>query len=284
MKMKKMRIAGTGFDGLVGSRIVELCKKNIDFIPLSQSVMDITDRKKTHSMIQSIDFDLFLHMAAYTQVDMAERERKGAWNVNVEGTRNAWDAVHERNKPFLYISTDFVFDGIHFPFFEDSIPHPVSYYGLTKYEGEKIIKNNGMIIRLSYPYRSYFENKTDIVRSIVNALKDKKPMKGIVDQILTFTFIDDIAYAFQYLFSHYSPEIFHIVGRDSMSGYDAIKMIGKVFQLDTSYVDTITYDEFYMGKAQRPKKGIIKSKKNTFYPMKSFEEGLWEIKRHNEDH
>lgn len=277
--MKKIRVAGTGLDGLVGSRIVELLKKDVDFIPLSQTFLDITDNKNTKSIVQSVDFDLFLHMAAYTNVDGAEKEKSTAWKVNVEGTQNIFDAVSQKNKPFISISTDFVFDGISAPFYEDSPPHPLSYYGLTKYEGEKIIKNKGMIIRLSYPYRSHFENKTDIVRSILHALKDKKPIKGIVDQILTFTFIDDIAYAFQYLFSHYSPEVFHIVGEDSISGYDAIQMIGKVFELNTSHVGRITYDDFYKGKAHRPKNGIIKSKKNTFYPMRNFEEGLRKMKK-----
>ncbi|HLD26350.1 MAG TPA: sugar nucleotide-binding protein [Patescibacteria group bacterium] len=277
--MKKIRVAGTGLDGLVGSRIVELLKKDIDFIPLSQTIMDITDVANIRSMIQSIDFDLFLHMAAYTQVDGAEKEKDTAWKVNVEGTRNVWKTVTAKNKPFIYISTDFVFDGMNTPFFEDSMPHPISYYGLTKYEGEKILKGSTMIVRLSYPYRSYFENKTDIVRSIILALKDKKPIKGIMDQILTFTFIDDIACALRHLFFHYSSDIFHIVGVGSMSGYEAIQTIGRIFQLDTSHVEKITYDEFYKNKAHRPKKGIIKSKKNTFYKMSSFEEGLKEIKK-----
>lgn len=273
-----MQVAGTGLDGLVGSRIVELLKNDIYFIPLSQTVMNITNHDQTKSMIQFANFDLFLHMAAYTNVDGAEKEKKIAWETNVEGTRNIFDAVSKKNKSFIYISTDFVFDGLSPPFYEDSHPRPLSYYGQTKYEGEKIVKNHGMIIRLSYPYRAHFENKTDIVQSIMHALQEKKPLKGIVDQLLTFTFIDDIAYALKHLIFNYSPHVFHIVGKDSLSGYDAVKTIGKVFRLDTSHVGKITYDAFYAGRALRPKKGIIKSKKNTFYAMKSFEEGLKEIK------
>lgn len=276
---KKIRVAGTGLDGLVGSRVVELLANGIDFELFPQTAMNITDQKKTTSMIQSVDFDIFLHMAAYTKVDMAEKEKDIVWKVNVEGTRNVWNAVGEKKKPFIYVSTDFVFDGMTFPFYEDSIPYPISYYGLTKYEGEKIVKDNAMIVRLSYPYRAQFENKTDIVRSIIHLLKQHKPIKGVIDQILTFSFIDDIAYAFKHLFSHYSPEIFHIVGVDSLSGYEAIHTIGRVFALDTSHVGKIRYDEFYAGKAQRPKKSIIKSRKNTFYRMKSFEEGLQELKK-----
>ena len=42
------------------------------------------------------------------------------------------------NAKFVYISTDYVFDGegTH-AFVETDAPNPVGYYGLTKHEGEK---------------------------------------------------------------------------------------------------------------------------------------------------
>lgn len=276
---KKIRIAGTGLDGLVGSRIVDLLKDDVDFIPLPQTKMDIADPRQTASTIKALNFDLFLHMAAYTNVDGAEIEKETARTINVDGTKNVFDAISSLKKPFVYISTDFVFDGASPPFDENSPPHPISYYGQTKYEGEKIVRDRAMIVRLSYPYRTAFAHKTDIVRNILSLLKEKKPIKGIIDQLLTFTFIDDIAYALEHLFNHYSPEIFHIVGANNLSAYDAIHLIGNIFQLDTSLVTKTTYDEFYTGKAERPQKGIIISKKNTFYQMKSFEEGLKEMKK-----
>lgn len=277
--LKKIRVAGTGLDGLVGSRIVQLLQNDVDFISIPQTAMDITDQQQTRSALKTIDFDLFLHMAAYTAVDGADIAQETAYNINVRGTKHVFDAVHEKKKPFIYISTDFVFDGITPPFDENSTPHPISYYGQTKYEGEKIVKNHAMIVRLSYPYRAHFEGKTDIVRSIILLLQEKKHIKGVIDQILTFTFIDDIAHAMNYLFTHYSPEIMHIVGADSISAYEAIQTIGKVFALDTSHVTKTTCDDFYAGRARRPKNGIIISKKNTFYRMKTFEEGLQNIKQ-----
>lgn len=276
---KNIRIAATGLSGLIGSRLQELLRNEFEFISLSQEVVDITNKQSVKNVFKTLQYDVFLHLAGYTNVDGAEKEKEIAWKINVEGTRNVFEEVSRQKKPFIYISTDFVFDGVHPPFYEDSIPHPISAYGLTKYEGEKVLKNQAMILRLSYPYRASFEGKKDIVRSLIVALKNKLPIQGVVDQYITFTFIDDIAYALSHLMKNYSPEIFHIVGADSVMAYESIKTIGDVFDLDTSFVGQTTYDEFYKNKAQRPQKGIIKSKKNTFYPMKTLGEGLREIKR-----
>lgn len=276
---KKIRIAATGLDGLVGSRVNELLEKDFDFIPLSQTQMDISKKDQVNAMLKQTPFDMFLHLAAYTNVDGAEREKQTVWDINVTGTTNVFEAVTSQNKPFIYISTDFVFDGRMPPFFEDSTPNPISYYGQTKYEGEKIVQDKAMIVRLSYPYRTHFENKTDIVRSIINALKEKKHLKGVIDQIMTFTFIDDIVYALKHLFKHFAPEIFHIVGGDNLTAYDAILAICDIFGFDKSLVGKTTYQAFYHNKTQRPKKGIIKSKKNNFYQMKTFEEGLKIMKK-----
>lgn len=276
---KRLKVAATGLSGLVGSRVEELLKGEFDFTSLPIEKMDITDRPQVISLIKNLDFDVFLHLAAYTNVDGAEKEKLLATKINVEGTKNVFEAVLRKGKKFIYISTDFVFDGENPPFFEDSTANPISHYGLTKYQAEQIVKNKAMIVRLSYPYRAYFSQKTDFVRAVIRLLKEKKPIKGVVDQIITFTFIDDIAYALGYLLKNFSPQVYHIVGADSLSAYQAMLTICDVFDLDKSLVGKTTYDQFYQGKAKRPRRGIIRSKKNDFYQMKNFEEGLRELKK-----
>lgn len=279
MPTSQLKIAATGLDGLVGSRIHELLKNDFQFIPLSKTKVDITKKEPISKALQTIDFDIMLHLAAYTNVDLAENQPDIAWKVNVEGTRHIFESIKQLKKKIVFISTDFVFDGENPPFFEDSPPNPLSVYGKTKLEAEKIIGNEGMIVRISYPYRAQFQAKMDLVRSIFQTLQKKGPIQAVTDQIITPTFIDDIAYSLRHLLHNFDHGIFHVVGQNSLSAYDLVLTIGEIFGLDTTNLQKTTHDVFYRNRAPRPKKGIIKSRKNPFFPMKTFKEGLEEVKR-----
>ncbi len=270
--MKKIAI--TGSTGLIGSRITELLKNEFQFIEILQSDIDITNQEKTAAFINKIEFDLLLHLAGHTDVDGAENNRQITQKINVDGTKNVFDTVLKKNKQFVYISTDFVFDGQKPPYFEDSVPHPLSFYAQTKYEGEKIVGGKAMIVRLSYPYRKHFALKRDFVRSIKLALEQKKSLQMITDSLITPTFIDDIAFGLKYLMNNYSPEIFHLVGSNSLSPYEAGRLVAKTFNLDDSLIRPTTYRKYYENKAPRPQLSDIRSIKNHFYPMNDFQEGL----------
>lgn len=274
-----LKIAITGSTGLIGSRIQELLYHDFIFLPVLQSKIDIADRKSVDEFCDQNEFDLMLHLAAYTPVDQAEKDRELAMKINKVGTQNLFGAVQKKKKNFIYISTDFVFDGENPPYDEDSKPNPKGVYGKTKYEGEKIIGTDGMIVRISYPYRAEFDKKKDLVRSIQSYLIEGKPLTMIDDTKITPTFIDDIAYALKHLFTHYSPEIYHIVGTESLSPYEVGVAIADTFGLDRSLIKKTTYDQFYKDNDIRPKQSIIQSKKNTFWKMKSFHQGLQELKR-----
>ncbi len=274
-----LKIAISGSTGLIGSRIQELLYHDFIFLPILQSKVDIADRKSVEEFCTQNEFHLMLHLAAYTPVDQAEKDRELAMKVNKEGTQNLFEAVRKKRKKFIYISTDFVFDGENPPYDEDSKPNPKGVYGKTKYEGEKIVGKDGMIVRISYPYRAEFDKKKDLVRSIQSYLTEGKTLTMIGDTNITPTFIDDIAYALKHLFTHYSSGIYHIVGSESLSPYEVGIAIADTFDLDASLIKKTTYDEFYKDNDIRPKQSVIKSKKNTFWKMKSFHEGLEEIKR-----
>lgn len=272
------KIAITGSTGLIGSRIIELLNNEYDFVELRRNKVDVTNQDLVNKTINEINFDFLLHLAAYTNVDAAEVEKDIAFKLNVGATINLFEATKKKKAKFIYISTDFVFDGDSPPYFEDSSPHPISYYGQTKLEGEKIVKDQAMIVRLSYPYRSPYPLKKDFVQGIVNMLKQGKKLQMVTDSSITPTLVDDIIFGLKYLINNYTPGIFHLVGADSFSPYDAGKLIANVFHLDQSLIKPTNYSEYFKNKVKRPRYSEIKTKKNNFIKMKSFEEGLTIVK------
>ena len=275
-----MKILITGSTGLIGTKIIDLLKNKFEFIELKQPKFDLIDKQNIINNL-SQDFDLLLHLAAYTNVDGAEKEKELCRKINVQGVQNLLDIVQLKKKKLIHISTDFVFDGTNPPYFEDSksgsINSDICYYGKTKYEAEQIVKNKAMIVRLSYPYRQEFSLKSDFVRTIKSLLKKQKEINLVNDSIITPTFINDIVYGLEYLINHYQPEIYHLVGSSSHTPYEAGQMIAKTFNLNQALIKPISYQEYFKNKAPRPIKSIIKSNKNTFYPMSSFSEGLKKI-------
>ncbi len=274
--MKK--IAVTGASGLVGSRIIELLSKKFEFIPISIKDMDITDRDSVQKYLKGISYDLILHLAAYTNVIGAESEKEKAYLINETGTQNLFEVSSSAQKEFIYISTDFVFDGANPPYTEKSVPNPISVYATSKYAGEKKVGSDGMIVRIAYPYRSAFEAKKDIFRKLKGILEEKKTLTMVDDSLIVPTFIDDIAMGLGYLMNNFSKEIVHLVGKDAMSPFTFAKTIARVFQLDESLIKGTSYEEYFADKAKGPRYSDIRSEKNTFYPMHTFEEGLSIIK------
>ena len=63
------------------------------------------------SYIKKVKPDAIIHCAAYTAVDKAEDDKETCWDVNVNGTKYLAKAAKEINAKFMYISTDYVFDG-----------------------------------------------------------------------------------------------------------------------------------------------------------------------------
>lgn len=285
-----MRTLGTGLSGLVGSRIVELLQGKYEFENISRSEgIDIVDRDQVVQKISKSDSQIVLHLAAKTNVDSCEEDKKDgkegeAWRINVEGTRNIVDGCLHSNKNLVYISTDFVFDGEKDPsngYTEEDSPNPINWYGQTKLEGENIVQllPQWLIIRLSYPYRAQFA-KDDFVRSIKNRLEDNKSVSAVSDQIFCPTFIDNIAQCIDLLIRHNATGIYHSVGSQSLTAYDAALKIAEIFSLDKSLISKTTRAEYFKDKAPRPFNLSLKNDKIRRFGvnMKTFEAGLIEVK------
>lgn len=288
-----MKIFTVGGSGLVGTRVVELLqdKYTIDDLSLTNGV-DITDPSSLDVIRSDKDHQIVLHIAAKADVEGCEKDKElgeqgAAYKINVTGTKNVADAAKASNKKMLYISTDYVFDGKKEPpykYKEDDEPNPVNWYAMTKYKGELVVKESGVsfaILRIGYPYRADpFELKNDFVHAIMGRLAKQQPLTAVTDHYMTPTFIDDIAYAIDTVIKKEATGIYHVVGSQSLTPYDAIQLIADRFNYNKKLIGTITREEFYKGKAPRAFNLSINNDKITQLgvTMRTFEEGLKEVR------
>lgn len=308
-----MRILGTGLSGLVGSRVVGLLADKYEFENVSLSTgTDITNRDQVIEKIKSSASPVVIHFAAKTNVDLCEKDKerdteileykdikkqeeafnreKTAWGINVFGTKNIVEACQASGKRIIYISTDFVFNGKNSPangYAAEDIPDPINWYGETKYQGEKIIQSLDAfwaIVRIAYPYRAFFQ-RTDFVRSIIDKFRKGENLSIVIDHIMTPTFIDDIVKALDFFIKNEKQGIFHVVGSQALSPYEAALLISRIFGFDSSMVTKISRDKYFTNRAPRPFCLKLRNDKigQLGVEMKTFKEGLQEVKKQIEN-
>ena len=132
--------------------------------------------------------ELVLHAAAWTDVDGAERDPAGAEAVNVAGTRR----VVALGVPLIYYSTDYVFDGRKMaPYVESDTPRPLSVYGRTKLDGERVVRD-GWIVRSSWLFGWTGRN---FVRTMLALGRERDEVAVVDDQRASPTYVGHLAAA-----------------------------------------------------------------------------------------
>jgi len=285
-----MKLLGTGLSGLVGSRIVTLLSRH-EFINFSlENGFDITDAASMTSGITAVsDADWVLHLAAYTNVQQAEEdlglgEQSDAWKVNVNATQTIVDACMSSGKHLLYVDTDYAFDGTKDSYNEEDAPHPLGWYAKTKSEGAKRVLamgKQGLVIRISNPYRANPVGKKDFVHKMIERLGIGGEIVAPDDQLFVPTFIDDIALAIDKLVTGNAYGIFHVAGSEPLSPYAAAKTVAKVYGLDESLVKPTSFASYFAGRAPVPQKAVLRIDKIRALgvDMHSFSDGVIEVKR-----
>lgn len=291
MANNKKKLLMVGGSGLVGSRIKELLESEFDIANFSlENGVNITDASTLSPLIEEAPATVF-HLAAKADVDGCEKDKEqgeegGAWKINVVGTQNVLKACEKAGHKMIYVSTDFVFDGDTTPeggYSEQDIPNPQNWYAQTKFEGENNVLRSSdanVVMRIAYPYRSEFSEKLDFVRAILARLQSHQEVKAVTDHIMTPTFIDDIALGVKTLIDENASGIYHVVGSSSVSPYDAVSAIARVFSIANPSITRATRAEFFSGRAPRPFDLTLKNDriKNLHVPMHTFDEGLVEMK------
>ncbi|XP_074528783.1 methionine adenosyltransferase 2 subunit beta isoform X1 [Halichoeres trimaculatus] len=98
---------------------------------------DLTDEDAVRGLLQEYTPDVIVHCAAERRPDVVERHTEAAVNLNVHASGTLAKEAAACGAFFIYISSDYVFDGRNPPYGEDDSPNPLNVYGRSKLEGER---------------------------------------------------------------------------------------------------------------------------------------------------
>ncbi|MHB8336504.1 MAG: dTDP-4-dehydrorhamnose reductase [Ignavibacteriaceae bacterium] len=275
----KNRILVVGANGMLGLRAIEFFSKQKNIQLLGCSVednpffnnadyisCDISKRENIKKIIFDFYPDFIINAAAFTNVDKSETERELAWKINVKGVEYLAESARNIDAHLIHISSDYIFDGKKGPYHENEKPNPLGYYGRTKLASENALKISGAIhtiLRTNVLYGLAAQSRPDFVRWVVQSVREKSPIRIVIDQINNPTFIDDLVQAISKIIEFRKSGIYNIGGQEFLSRYDFTIMIADYFNLDKNLITPILTEELHQ-PAKRPlKSGLITLKAQT---------------------
>jgi len=290
-----MKILITGANGFLGYYLVEqLLNKNYEVIatgrgqsrlPFSKhknfhyEEMDFTDPFSIHDVFEKIKPEVVVHAGAMSKPDECELDQMKAYLVNVEGTVQLLINAEDIKSFFIFLSTDFVFDGERGMYNENDIPNPVNYYGRTKLEAEEAVKEyefDWAIVRTVLVYGINHSGHNNILKIVKEKLEKGEEYNIVDDQVRTPTYVEDLATGIVTIIEKKATGVFHLSGKDMLTPYQMAIKTAEILNLDSSVLKKVTAESFSQ-PARRPlKTGFVidKARKELGYEPLSFEEGL----------
>lgn len=285
-------LARRGHEG-VGSDIAAVYSGIADgtaVTAMSYVQMDITDREAVSRILSDVRADAVIHCAAWTAVDLAEDDDKveKVRLVNAKGTQNIADACKELDCKMLYLSTDYVFDGMgETPWDPDCKAYkPLNVYGQTKLEGELAVANTlekYFIVRIAWVFGV---NGKNFIRTMLNLGKTHDTIRVVSDQIGTPTYTDDLARLLVDMIETEKYGYYHATNEGGyISWYEfAVEIFRQAAALGREEYDAehltvlpVTTAEYGESKAKRPFNSRLDKSKlsaNGFRPLPVWQDAL----------
>lgn len=234
-----MKVLLLGGSGQLGRDVLKLSGYVEDFNLLSpcSKELDITNYKSLLKYINIHLPDIIVNCAAYTNVDMAENDKKKAEELNFNAVKKIHKSIKNEEILYIQVSTDYVFGGRGAgPYLESDITSPMTFYGLTKLKAEDYIQSNFNKFIIIRTASLIGLERNNFFKTVINNLISKKQMKIISDQKISITWSKELAIAILNICKKYkknqtfaSNKIGHIVNKGFTNWYDLAKEIEYCF-------------------------------------------------------
>ena len=243
-----------GGKGMLGTDLVEALRsdeaaRRVEIADLPE--VDVTQEEPLCVWLTERRPDIVFNCAAYTDVDGCETEQDLAFAVNAEAAGRLARLAASLNARFVHVSTDFVFDGSKSaPYEEDDAPAPLSVYGRSKLEGERLVAQAGghwLIARTAWLYGRAGRNFVD---TMLGLAKERSELSVVSDQVGSPTWSRDLAAALVALAKRGAGGVFHVVNSGACSRDEMVRWGLECAGLSTQ-VRSVTSDRFPL-PARRP--------------------------------
>ena len=233
-----MRILLTGGSGQVGHAFLRLAQSHQVVAP-SHGELPIEEPEACQRIVSTVKPDWIVHPAAMTDVDACERDPAKAHAVNAAGAANLAKAAARQGCRMALVSTDYVFDGARGHYKETDATNPLSHYGRSKLEGERLVVAavpDALVARTSVVFGPH---KNNFVRWVRRSLRAGTPVKAAQDQWVTPTCSDDVAHQLLTLVEAGERGVWHTAGAERLSRLEMARRIAAHDGLDAGPIQPV---------------------------------------------
>ncbi len=212
----KILIVGAG--GRLGTALLHEYRDKLDVIGLDHTQLDLTDFDRVRERLSPLDFNILINCAAFTNVDLCEKEIDQAFRINAEAPKLLAQICRDKKAKLIHFSTDYVFDGEkREPYVENDVAKPISVYGESKREGEKSVLQTSssfesaastmtslpaegaagqrpvrrhLVVRVSWVFGP---DRPSFIDAVIKRASENDHVDAIVDKFSTPTYTRDIA-------------------------------------------------------------------------------------------
>jgi len=283
--MKKLLV--TGISGFLGWHIAEHPQTDWEVqglfhnnkptnLKVSSNQLDLTDNQSVIYFLKKNKPDAVLHLAANSNPNNCEQNPLSN-HINVNATTHLAKLCAKQNIPFVFTSTDLVFEGNDAPYSETDSTNPIMIYGKQKREAEQKILEiypQAIIARMPLMY-GMPTNGLGFMNAWVRNLKEGKNIHCFTDEYRTAASGADAASGIFLLLEKKLNGIFHLGGRESLSRFEFATQMATHFGLDKNLIIPSLQKDVQM-PAKRPANVSLNSNKafTEGYKPRSLEENL----------
>jgi len=261
--LSKKNILVTGSNGQLGMECKVLMNENpiYNMLCLDREELNIENKKDIEEYFQLNKIDVCINAAAYTAVDLAEKEIDKANLVNGEAVGNLAAVCHQFGAKFIHVSTDYVFNGEKQEGYDETDETgPINVYGESKLLGEKMAmanNANSIIIRTSWVYSSFGKN---FVKTMMKLMSERESINVVCDQTGRPTYAKNLAIAIFKLIEQAAPGgIYHYADEGAINWFEFASEIKKICNYQCN-INPIPSSE-YPVPAKRPRYSILNTQK-----------------------
>ncbi len=266
-----MRIVVIGAGGRLGSALMRAYRDKFEIVGFDHDDLDLASEQGIRSAIESLEFDLLINAAAFTNVDACESERDEAFQVNAAAPKVLARICNGQGARFIHFSTDYVFDGEkREPYTEEDRAKPISVYGESKRAGESSVleaNDRHLVIRVSWVFGP---GRPSFIDAMIKRAREEEHIEAVADKFSTPTYTKDIAEMLPQLFAGFASRgpggILHFANTGECSWQEyaqfALDTCGSLgISLKTNQVGALALADMKQWVARRPVYSVLSTAK-----------------------